>query len=64
MENAKTIKDDFKGTTANKKELREGEYFQTAKLTVLVNYGCRKKAHPQSRNGNRDHGEVDIWKEI
>lgn len=35
MEQAKTMKNDFKGTTATKKELREGGYFHTAKLMIL-----------------------------
>jgi hypothetical protein len=43
MENAKTMKDDFKGTTATKKELRESGYFHTAKLIVLRNLRLHKK---------------------
>jgi len=43
MENAKTMKDDFKGTTATKKELREGGYFQTAKLIILRELWLQKK---------------------
>jgi len=46
MENAKTMKDDFKGTTATRKELREGGYFQTAKLIILRNLCLQKKGLP------------------
>jgi hypothetical protein len=43
MENAKTMKEDFKGTTATRKELREGGYFQTAKLIILREIWLQKK---------------------
>jgi len=43
MENAKTMKDDFKGITATRKELREGGYFQTAKLIILRELWQKKK---------------------
>jgi hypothetical protein len=46
MENAKTMKDDFKGTTATRKELREGGYFQTAKLIILRELWLQKKGLP------------------
>ncbi|PMB74345.1 hypothetical protein C0199_00090 [Candidatus Bathyarchaeota archaeon] len=46
MENAKTMQNNFKGTTATKKELREGRYFQTAKLIVLRNLWREKKGLP------------------
>jgi len=46
MENAKTMKDDFKGITATKKELREGGYFHIAKLIVLRNLWLQKKDLP------------------
>jgi hypothetical protein len=46
MENAKTMKDDFKGLTATKKELREGGYFQTAKLIILREIWQQKKRLP------------------
>jgi len=43
MEQAKTMGEDFKGTTATRKELREGGYFYTAKLIVLRNLWQEKK---------------------
>ena len=46
MENAKTMGSDFKGTTATRKELREGGYFHTAKLIVLRNLWREKKGLP------------------
>jgi hypothetical protein len=49
MENAKTMKDDFKGATATRKELRKGGYFQTAKLIILRELWLQKKAYPQSK---------------
>jgi len=49
MENAKTMQEDFKATTATRKELREGGYFQTAKLIILHELWLQKKAYPQSK---------------
>jgi len=46
MENAKTMHTDFKGITATKKELREGGYFQTAKLIILREIWQQKKRLP------------------
>jgi hypothetical protein len=46
IENAKTMHTDFKGTTATKKELREGGYFQTAKLIILREISQQKKRLP------------------
>jgi hypothetical protein len=43
MEQAKTMGDDFKGITAERKELREGGYFYQAKLIVLRNLWLEKK---------------------
>ncbi|MEM2738813.1 MAG: hypothetical protein QXK93_07510 [Candidatus Bathyarchaeia archaeon] len=43
MENARTMKNDFKGLTATRKELREGGYFHAAKLIVLRNLWLQKK---------------------
>jgi len=43
MENAKTMKEDFKGTTATRKELREGGYFHMAKLMVLRELHRKRK---------------------
>jgi len=46
MENAKTMKEDFKGITATKKELHEGGYFQTAKPIILREISQQKKGSP------------------
>jgi len=46
MEQAKTMKNDFKGLTATKKELRESGYFHMAKLIVLRNLWLQKKGLP------------------
>jgi len=46
MEQAKTMGDDFKGITAERKELREGGYFYTAKLIVLRNLWRERKGLP------------------
>jgi len=43
MEQAKTMDADFKGITAERKELREGGYFYQAKLIVLRNLWREKK---------------------
>ena len=43
MEQAKTMGEDFKGITAERKELREGGYFYQAKLIVLRNLWREKK---------------------
>jgi len=46
MEQAKTMGDDFKAITAERKELREGGYFYQAKLIVLRNLWREKKGLP------------------
>jgi len=46
MEQAKTMGSDFKGTTATRKELREGGYFHTAKLIFLRKLWREKKGLP------------------
>jgi len=46
MEQAKTMGDDFKAIMAERKELREGGYFYTAKLIVLRNLWREKKGLP------------------
>ena len=38
--------EEFKGITAERKELREGGYFYTAKLIVLRNLWLEKKGLP------------------
>jgi hypothetical protein len=43
MEQAKTMGEDFKAITAERKELRESGYFYTAKLIVLRNLWREKK---------------------
>jgi hypothetical protein len=54
MENAKTMHTDYKGLTATKKELREGGYFQTAKLIILREIWLQKKGSPTIKEG-RNH---------
>jgi hypothetical protein len=46
MERAKTMGHDFKGITAERRELREGGYFYTAKLIVLRDLWREKKDLP------------------
>ena len=46
IEQAKRMGEDFKGITAERKELREGGYFYTAKLIVLRNLWREKKGLP------------------
>jgi hypothetical protein len=46
MEQAKTMGEDFKAITAERKELREGGYFYQAKLIVLRNLWREKKGLP------------------
>jgi hypothetical protein len=43
---ARTMKQDFKGLTATKKELREAGYVYTAKLIVLRNLWRQNKGTP------------------
>ena len=54
MEQAKTMGKDFKGITAERKELREGGYFYTAKLIVLRNLWREKKGLALHRRGGND----------
>jgi hypothetical protein len=60
MENAKTMKDDFKGVTATRKELREGGYFQTAKLIILRELWLQKRSSPSIKEKGEEIGKV--WK--
>jgi len=46
MEQAKTMGDDFKAITAERRELWEGGYFYQAKLIVLRNLWLEKKGLP------------------
>ena len=59
MEQAKTMGDDFKGITAERRELREGGYFYQAKLIVLRNLWLEKKGLPtiEKRKPNPDFFE-------
>jgi hypothetical protein len=43
MDQARYMKDDFTGITAERHELREGGYFYRAKLIVLRNLWLQKK---------------------
>jgi len=43
---ARTMRNDFKGITATKKELREAGYVYTAKLIVLRNLWRQNKGTP------------------
>jgi len=54
MEQAKTMGDDFKAITAERKELREGGYFYQAKLIVLRNLWREKKGLALHRRGGND----------
>jgi len=56
MEQAKTMGEDFKGITAERRELREGGYFYTAKLIVLRNLWREKKGLPTIEEGEAEHG--------
>jgi hypothetical protein len=56
MEQAKTMREDFKGITAERKELREGGYFHTAKLIVLRNLWREKKGLPTVEEEEAMHG--------
>jgi len=56
MEQAKTMGDDFKGITAERKELREGGYFYQVKLIVLRNLWLEKKGLPTIEEEEAEHG--------
>ena len=58
MEQAKTMGADFKGITAEWKELREGGYFYTAKLIVLRNLWREKKGLPCIEEEEMMHGRA------
>jgi hypothetical protein len=47
-EQFRTMSDDFKGLTAERRELTEAGYFQTAKLIVLRDLWLEKKGLPTS----------------
>ena len=56
MEQAKTMGEDFKGITAERKELHEGGYFYQAKLIVLRNLWREKKGLPTIEEEEAEHG--------
>ena len=56
MEQAKTMGEDFKGITAERKELREGGYFYMAKLIVLRNLSQQKKGLPTIKEEEAEPG--------
>ena len=58
MEQAKTMGEDFKGITAERKELREGGYFYIAKLIVLRNLWLEKKGLPRVEEEEAMHGHL------
>ena len=58
MEQAKTMGEDFKAITAERKELREGGYFYQAKLIILRNLWLQKKGLPTVEEEEAMHGLV------
>jgi hypothetical protein len=46
QDEARTMREDFTGTTAERSELREAGYFYTAKLIVLRDIWLQKKGLP------------------
>jgi len=56
MEQAKTMGEDFKAITAERKELREGGYFYQAKLIVLRNLWREKKGLPSIEEEEAEDG--------
>jgi len=56
IEQAKTMGEEFKGITAERKELREGGYFYRAKLIVLRNVWQQKKRLPTIEEEEAEHG--------
>jgi hypothetical protein len=56
MEQAKTMGEDFEGIMAERKELREGGYFYTAKLIVLRNLWREKKGLPTTEEEEAEPG--------
>jgi hypothetical protein len=55
-EQARMMSDDFKGLTAERSELREAGYFQTAKLIVLRDLWLEKKGLLTSEEEAYAHG--------
>lgn len=50
------MSDDFKGLTAERRELAEGGYFKTAKLIVLRDLWLEKKGLLTSEEEEHTHG--------
>jgi hypothetical protein len=57
MEQTK-MRDDFKGITAERSELREAGYFYQAKLIVLRNLWRQKKGLPTIEEEEAMHGDI------
>jgi len=55
---ARTMGDDFTGTTATRAELREGGYFYEAKLIVLSDLYSMKKGLPTIEEEAAQHGHL------
>ena len=55
QDQARTMEDDFKGITAERKELREDGYFYQAKLIVLRNLWREKKGLPSTEEEEFRH---------
>jgi len=51
---ARTLKEDFTGLTAERKELKEGGFYYTAKLLVLRDVNRDKKKLPLSEEETED----------
>ena len=56
MEQAKTMGEDFKAITAERRELREGGYFYQVKLILLRNLWLEKKGLPTIEEEEAEHG--------
>jgi len=57
-EQCRTMANDFKDITAERKELRQGGYFYQAKLTVLRNLWREKKGLPSIEEEEATHGHL------
>lgn len=60
MEQACTMGEDFKGITAEPRELHEGGYFYTAKLLVLRELYYERKGLPAFENEEHQRGNQDL----
>jgi len=57
-EEARTMGDDFNGTTATRAELREAGYFYEAKLIVLHDIWRQKKGYPTIEEEAAKYGNL------